>query len=136
MTSSNVSAWLDQNKDVGLLLLRLFVGVRLVYGVIDNLIAWERMIEFRDFLALHNFPLPLASAVISVYAQFLSGLMFVIGYKIRLAAALMIINFLVALVMVHLRDSFEDVTPPLAMLFCSILFLFYGAGRFALQRRA
>jgi hypothetical protein len=48
----------------------------------------------------------------------------------------MIINFLVALVMVHLHDSFEGMTPALAMLFSSILFLFYGAGKFALKRRA
>ena len=48
----------------------------------------------------------------------------------------MIINFLVALVMVHARDSFEGMTPALAMLFSSILFLFYGAGKFALKRGA
>jgi len=136
MKNNNVAAWLDKNKDVGLFLLRLFVGIRLLYGVVDNIAAWERMIEFRNFLDQQGFPLPLASAVISVYAQFLSGLMFIIGFKIRLAAVLMIINFLVALVMVHLHDSFEGMTPALAMLFSSILFLFYGAGKFGLKRRA
>ncbi len=136
MENNNVTAWLDKNKDVGLFLLRLFIGIRLLYGVVDNIVAWERMIEFRNFLGQQGFPLPLFSAVISVYAQFLSGLMFIIGFKIRLAAALMIINFLVALVMVHLHDSFEGMTPALAMLFSSILFLFYGAGKFAPKRRA
>lgn len=94
------------------------------------------MIEFRNFLGQHGFPLPLASAVISVYAQFFSGLMYVSGFQIRLAAALMIVNFLVALVMVHLHGSFEGMTPPLAMLLSSILLLFYGVGKFALQHRA
>ncbi|MGH7596825.1 MAG: DoxX family protein [bacterium] len=134
MKTNNVTAWLDKNKDVGLFLLRLFVGVRLLYGVVDNIVDWERMIEFRNFLEQQGFPLPLASAIISVYAQFLSGLMFIIGFKIRLAAALMIVNFLVALMMVHSRDSFEGMTPALAMLFSSILFLFYGAGKFAPKR--
>jgi len=34
------------------------------------------------------------------------------------------------------HDSFEDMTPALAMLFSSILFLFYGAGKFAPKRHA
>ncbi len=136
MENNNVTAWLDKNKDLGLFLLRLFVGIRLLYGVVDNIADWGRMIEFRNFLEHQGFPLPLVSAMISVYAQFLSGLMIIIGFKIRLAAALMIINFLVALVMVHLHDSFEGMTPALAMLFSSILFLFYGAGKFAPKRGA
>jgi putative oxidoreductase len=136
MEKNNVIAWLDKNKDVGLLLLRLFVGMRLLYGVADNIVDWERMIEFGNFLEQNGFPFPLASAMISVYAQFLSGLMIIIGFKIRLVAFLMIINFLVALAMVHLHDSFEGMTPALAMLFSSVLFLFYGAGRFAPKRGA
>jgi putative oxidoreductase len=132
---NNVIAWLDKNKDVGILLLRLFVGIRLIYGVVDNIVDWERMLEFRNFLEQQGFPLPLASAVISVYAQFIAGLMFILGFKIRLAAVLMIINFLVALVMVHLHDSFEGMTPALSMLCSSILFLFDGAGKFALKSR-
>ncbi len=136
MTKNDIVTWLDKNKDVGLLLLRLFIGLRLLYGVVDNIVDWERMIEFKNFLEHHGFPLPLLSAMISVYAQFLSGLMFIIGFQIRLAAALMIINFLAALSMVHLHDSFEEMTPALAMLFGSILFLFYGAGKFAPKRFA
>ena len=136
MKKNDVTAWLDKNKDLGLFLLRLFIGIRLLYGVVDNIADWGRMIEFRNFLEHQGFPFPLVSAVISVYAQFLSGLMFIVGFKIRLAAALMIINFLAALGMVHLHDSFEDMTPALAMLFCSILFLFYGAGKFAPKRHA
>ena len=127
--------WFDSRKDVGVLLLRLFVGVRLIYGVIDNVISWEHMIRFRDFLEQFNFPLPLVSAVVSVYAQLLAGLMFIVGWKIRWAAILMIINFLVALVMVHWGEKLESMTPALAILFISILFLFQGAGKYSLDNR-
>lgn len=127
--------WLDRNKDVGVIIFRLFIGVRLVYGVIDNVLEWDHMIKFREFLQAFNFPLPLLSAITSVYAQLIAGLMFIVGWKIRYAAILMIINFLIAVIMVHWRDTFEQMTPALGVLFSSVLFLFYGAGRYSLDHK-
>ena len=127
--------WLDRNKDVGVLLLRLFIGARLIYGVVDNVFSWEHMLKFRDFLQQFNFPMPLVSAVVSVYAQLIAGLMFVVGWKVRYAAILMVINFLVAILAVHLNESVEQMTPALAILFSSLLFLFQGAGRYSLDYR-
>src|SRR5688572_23081955 len=128
-----VMNWLDRNKDIGILLLRLFIGIRLVYGVVDNVFSWDHMIKFQDFLHHFNFPVPLVSAVISVYAQLFAGLMYMFGWKIRLAAMLMIFNFLIAVIMVHRNDSFEQATPALAMLFCSLFFLFNGSGKYSVD---
>lgn len=125
--------WLDRNKDLGVLFLRLFIGIRLIYGVADNVLGWEHMIKFRDFLQHFHFPFPMVSAVVSVYAQLLAGLMIVVGWKIRWASMLMIINFLVAVIMVHRKDTFESMTPALMMIFCCVLFLFQGAGKYALD---
>ncbi|MGI8597613.1 MAG: DoxX family protein, partial [Chitinophagaceae bacterium] len=107
--------WLNRNKDLGVLFLRLFIGIRLVYGVLDNVFDWKHMMLFRDFLDTTGFPLPLVSAVVSVYAQLFAGIMILLGWKIRIAALLMIINFLIAVLMVHLGQSFEQMTPALAM---------------------
>ena len=128
-------AWLDRHQDAGVLCLRLFVGGRLLYGVLDNILAWEAMLTFRDFLVQFHFPLPLVSAVVSVYAQLVAGICILLGYQIRFAALLMIINFGVALVMVHRHDTFEGLTPALALLVSNILFLFQGAGTFSLDTR-
>ena len=92
------------------------------------------MLEFKAFLDKFNFPFPLISAVVSVYAQAIAGIMILLGWKIRIASILMIINFLVALIMVHRNDTFEGMTPALAILFSSLLFLFQGAGRISLDR--
>lgn len=127
--------WFKRNKDIGLLLIRIFVGVRLIYGVADNVLSWNHMIRFRDFLEQYDFPLPIVSAIISVYAQLIAGLLLVLGWKTRLAALLMIINFLVALVMVHRNQSFEQMTPAMAILFINILLLFQGAGKFSVDRQ-
>ena len=129
-------SWFKRNAHWGLFLLRLFIGLRLIYGVIDNVFSWHKMLEFRDFLQQFSFPFPLVCAVVSVYAQFLAGLAIILGWKIRLAALLMIINFLVALIMIHRNQSVEAMTPALAILFCCILFLFQGAGRMAIDKNS
>ena len=130
MTSLN---WLQRNKDVGVLLLRLFIGVRLIYGVIDNVTSWEHMLKFRDFLQVFHFPVPLVSAVVSVYAQLIAALLIVLGFKIRFASLVMIFNFLVAIIMVHRNDTMEALTPALMMIFSCLLFLFQGAGKFSVD---
>ena len=132
---NNFYKWLDKNKEIGVLLLRIFIGVRLIYGVMDNVLSWQHMIEFSHFLERFNFPYPLISAAVSVYAQLVAGLLFVLGFRIRIAALLMIVNFAVALFMVHANDSFEGMTPALAILFCSFLFLFQGSGKYSLDAR-
>lgn len=129
----NTFSWFKRNPDLGVLFLRLFIGTRLIYGVVDNIFSWEKMIEFATFLEKFGFPFPVSSAVVSVYAQFFAGVMIILGFKIRWASLLMIVNFIVALIMVHRNDTIEGMTPALAILFACILFLFTGAGKFALD---
>src|SRR3989337_2408247 len=101
----NSFSWFDRNRDWGIFLLRLFIGFRLVYGVQDNVLSWEHMTRFSDFLREFHFPFPMICAVVSVYLQLLAGIMIIFGFRIRYAAVLMIINFIVALIMVHRHDS-------------------------------
>src|SRR5690606_13043199 len=119
------------NEHIGLLLLRIFIGLRLVYGVFDNVISWDKMLEFADFLDANEFPVPTISAVTSVYAQLISGLFILIGFKVRPASLIMVVNFLIALFMVHANDTVEGMTPAFAMLFGSACLFFTGAGRIA-----
>ena len=130
--------YFTQRKDIGITILRLFIGGRLAYGAVDNVVSWPRMIEFADFLRPFGFPFPVASAVISAYAQFICGLLLLIGYKLRYAAAAMVVNFIIAVLFVHVSrgDSVEQTTPALALLFGSLTLLFTGAGRWAIDKEA
>ena len=119
--------------DIAMLLLRLPVGFHLIYGVVDNVVSWERLLEFRDFLHGHNFPLPLVCAVVSVYAQLLCGIMYMLGIRIRLAAAIMIFNFMVALIGVHIGDAYPSAFPAIIILATSIVFLLLGGGRWSIK---
>jgi putative oxidoreductase len=131
---TRVFTWFERNRDWGIFLLRLFIGLRLIYGVQDNVLSWEHMIRFRDFLQQFHFPIPLVCAVVSVYVQLITGIMLILGWKIRYAAILLIINFLVALIMVHRNQPIEAMTAPMAILFSAILFLFQGAGRISVDK--
>ena len=125
----------ERHAHVGTLLLRLFLAFVLIYGTQDNVFSQERMHEFRDFLAANGFPFPLASAHLSAYAQFLCGGLIALGLYTRLAALIMIINFVVALAMVHVGLPFNANIAPLAMLFGSVFLLFNGAGPVSLDAR-
>lgn len=120
----------------GPFVLRLFVGIRLFYGVIDNVLSWQHMMEFAGFLESFGFPFPIVCAVVSVWAQFIGSIMLILGWKVRVAGIVLVVNFVVAMAMVHLPagDTIEAMTPPLAMLFGALALVFTGAGRLALDR--
>lgn len=120
-------------RELAPLLLRLFLGVVLIYGTQDNVFSAARMLEFRDFLAQNGFPYPLACAYLSAYAQFVTGILLVVGLLTRLAAAVVVVNFVVALLMVHLRLPFTANIAPLAMLVDGLFFVLYGAPRYSLD---
>jgi putative oxidoreductase len=115
------------------LLLRLFVGFVLVYGTQDNVFHAERMAEFRDFLQSQGFPSPLACAYLSAYAQFLCGILLLLGLLTRPAAAVVVVNFVVALLMVHTKTPFNVNIAPLALLVGGLFFVLYGAPRYSLD---
>lgn len=125
--------WLDRHRDTGIFLLRLFVGFRLLVGVVDNMFSWPRMLEFGEFLRQFGFPLPVACAVVSASAQLIAALLIITGIYFRYAALLMIVNFTVALVMVHWGQQLEEMTTSLLLLFIFIFFLFQGPGRYSVE---
>jgi putative oxidoreductase len=121
--------WFEKRKEYGMFFVRLIVGFHLIYGTQDNVFSSARMLEFRDFLAARGTPFPLFSAHLSVYAQFLCGILFILGAFIRPAAAIMIINFICALLIAHRVGGYPPAALALVMLFSSIAFLIHGAGK-------
>ncbi|SRR5690554_3836905 len=120
---------------IGLFILRLFAGLRIVYGVVDNVVSSEKMEEFAVFLAHFHFPVPHISAVVSVYVQLVCGILILVGYKTRWASVLLSLNFLVAIFMVHIPngDSIEATTPALALLAIALCLIFTGSGRYSVD---
>ncbi len=130
---------LEKYKEYGVIFIRLAVGFHLVYGTQDNVFSNARMEEFAAFLSARGVPFPLFAAFLSAYAQFVCGLLFIVGLATRHAAAVMIINFVAALVIAHLRDAYPSKFPALMMLAAACFLLLHGAGKLsvdgALERR-
>jgi putative oxidoreductase len=127
------TARLERHSALGVPLFRLFLGATLVYGTQDNVFHGERMLEFRDFLAQNGFPAPLFSAHLSAWTQFVCGLLIVAGAATRPAAAVMVVNFIVALWMVHVGQPFNANIAPLAMLFGAAMLMLHGAGAYSVD---
>ena len=113
--------------------LRLFAGMFLVYLAQGHIVDPARMIDFERFLTKYGFPLPALAAPLSVYADLLAGLCFLLGLWVRPAAAVMVVNFMVAIVGVHLRMPFRDALEPSAMLASACALLLLGPGALSLE---
>lgn len=124
-----INEFLEKHNAYGAFFIRLIIGFHLIYGTQDNIFSWSRMLEFQDFLQAFGFPLPLVSAVVSVYTQFFCGILIILGAYIRFAAVLMIFNFLVAILAVHLGDTYPNTFPALMMFCAALFFLLNGAGK-------
>src|SRR5688500_12803028 len=118
----------DRHRELGALFVRLAVGFHLVYGTLDNVLDWPRLLEFRDFLPGAGFPWPLPGAVASAWSQFLCGLLYVVGLWVRPAALVMIVNFLFALGIAHRTGGYPPAALAVLMLAASLFLLFHGAG--------
>lgn len=119
----------------GLLALRVMLGAHLIQGTQDNVFSWDRMLEFRDFLAAEQFPLPLFCAVVSVAAQFGCGVLYLLGGFTRWAALVMLFNFTVALLVVHLGQPYAAGFPALVMWVGSLTLLLSGPGAVSVDAR-
>lgn len=124
---------LDRYRDYAPMFLRLLIGSFIIWGVQDNILSTERMVEFEKFLAARRVPAPNIAAPLSVYAQFICGLSILFGAFVRLTSLLFIINFLAALWIAHRGQSFVQMFPALMMVSAGLFFLFHGAGKLSLD---
>lgn len=117
----------------GLLVLRIAFATQLVWGTQDNVFSWEKMLEFSTFLEARDVPLPLISAHLSAYAQFICGFLWLIGWQTRLASLIMIINFIAALIIVHIGLPYEQNYPAINLLAVAVCLLLTGPGRLSID---
>lgn len=120
--------------DAALLLMRVTVGLFLVWGVLDNIVDAERMREFEAFLMQYGFPMPAFMAPLSVWAQFIIGLCFIGGLLTRWAGAVCAINFIVAIVMVDAQGGIRGAFPAACLVLIGLYLATHGPGRYSLDR--
>ena len=130
----NLQNAFSKYSDLSLLFLRIAFGVRLIWGTQDNILSYDRMLEFAHFLETNGFPLPLVSAFASVYLQFAAGVCWILGFWVREAALVMVANFVIAILMVHIGDAYINTAPAIHLLTFAFFLLCSGGGKYVLKR--
>jgi putative oxidoreductase len=119
--------------DFALLLLRVFVGIFLLWSVWDNVTSTARLHEFAEFLRQHRFPSPEILAPISVYLQLAIGVGFIIGLFTRWAGIFCALNFAIAIAMVDRFAGMRGVFPSGCLVFIGLYLATHGAGSFSVD---
>jgi putative oxidoreductase len=137
-----MSGLISQRTPWGLLLLRLGVGslfaahgAQKLFGAFGG----AGLRAFASYLGAASpdglgFPLPHVLAFLSSSVEFVGGLMVLIGFATEIAAALLVVDMLVAIAAVHWPRVFGDggLEFPLALVLMSLALILCGPGRMAL----
>jgi len=114
--------------DFALLLLRVFVGIFLIWNVWDHITSTERMHEFVEFLRKHRFPSPEILGPLSAYLQLAVGAGFIAGFFTRWAGIFCALNFAIAIAMVDRFEGMRGVFPSGCLVFIGLYLATHGAG--------
>ena len=119
---------------VGLLLLRLVMGVAFVFH------GWPKIQNPMEWMG-PDAPVPAILQALAAVAEFFGGMALIVGLLTRLASLGIMTNMIVALAIVHLPHGDPFVGKPgghsyeLAAVYlaCAIVFLILGPGRYSLD---
>ncbi|WP_043800691.1 DoxX family protein [Deinococcus gobiensis] len=124
--------------DLGLLLLRLATGVIFVMHGYQKFFL-NTVAGTAQFFAGIGVPLPGVAAPLIAGIELIGGLLLILGLFPRVVGALLAVNMLVAILLVHVSGGFfnpNGVEFPLLLLAASATLALTGAGRYRLGKSA
>ena len=127
---------LEKNQDVGLLMVRITVGVLILFHGVANLLSGYAAIQ--SILAGAGLPGFLAYGVF--FGEIVAPVLIILGFRARLASTVLAFNILVAVLLAHSKDVFAlnqfggwMIELQAFYFFCAIAVFFTGAGRKSLS---
>ena len=128
---------LPLNPDLALLVLRLVLGIIMIYHGWPKLTNLGGTIE--GFTGM-GIPLPALSAIFATVAEVGGGLLLLLGVFTDIAGLLVAIDMLGAIIFVHAKNGFAvndgGYEWPLALLAMGLAIALAGPGRYAVGRSA
>lgn len=114
-------------QDVALLLLRIVIGSFMAHHGYGK--AFGNPAKFVDYVASIGIPLPTIFGYAAIYAEFLGGILIVVGLLYRPAAFVVAVTMVVAALGAHGNDLLGD--GELAILYActTLVMMLLGAGR-------
>ena len=127
---------LPLNADLGLLILRVVLGIIMIYHGWPKLTNLGGTIE--GFTGM-GIPLPALSAVFALIAELVGGLLMLAGAFTDIAGLLFAIDMLGAITFVHAKNGFpvaeNGIEWPLALLAMALASALAGPGRYSVLAR-
>ncbi|CAN5227623.1 DoxX family protein [soil metagenome] len=116
--------------NVGMLLLRVALGILLLSHGYDKLIKFESLQQkFMNFMGLGS----TVSLALVVFAEVFCSIFVILGLFTRLAVIPIIIAMFVAVAMAHNFQIFSNGEKPFIFLICGIAILFCGPGKISID---
>lgn len=128
---------LPLNPDLALLILRVVLGIIMVYH------GWPKLTNLGGTIegfAGMGIPLPALAAVFATVAELVGGVLMLVGAFTDIAGLLFAIDMLGAIIFVHAKNGFSvsnnGVEWPLALLAMALAIALAGPGRYSAGRPA
>jgi len=125
--------WLNRLQPVGALVMRLALGLSMSVHGYQKVVPHGALQHFAHYVTTLGMPFWLGC--VSAFVEFLGGVLLVIGFLTRVAAALVAINLTVALVTVGIHAGFGIYNYIFALVALGVMITFYGGGALALDRK-
>jgi putative oxidoreductase len=129
--------FLNNHKDIGLLLLRVGVGLSYIFThggpkIVNGPALWERLGHVMSIYGITF--LPLLWGTMAMLSEFVGGILVLLGLYIRPAATFMAFTMLTAFT-THIshRDPWSVASHPIEMLAVFLCLIFLGAGKYSLN---
>lgn len=122
----------DKAGNIGLLLLRIAVGVIFIYH------GWQKLTNMDMVLGMFanmGFPAAAFWAYLVAIVEFLGGIAVLLGLYTRIAAGLLAIIMLVALLVVHIKGPFASAELAIALLGATLALWGVGGGAYRVFKR-
>lgn len=121
-----------------------FLALRLAVGAVFAMHGWQKLTVMgvggvAGFFGSLGIPFPEVAALVVTLVELVGGLALILGLGTRLAGALLAVDMLVALILVHLPNGFAVENGGyefvLVLLAASLFFALSGPGRISLDAR-
>jgi putative oxidoreductase len=117
-------------------------ALRIVVGIVFLAHGYQKVFKFgfhgvEGMFGHMGIPLPAVAAIVVMLVEFVGGILLVTGLATRLPAALLAIDMLVAVLLVHAKNGFFNpggVEFPLTLLVACICLALSGGGAASLKR--
>ncbi len=137
-----MTRWLNSLQPWGVVLLRLVLGVAMLYNGWDKVVPAGGFHGHTNFSAVDHFcryvvglGLPYWLGYVATFAEVVGGLCLVVGLFVRFFALLIAGDLLVALVLVNRHHGYTGSEYSLALCAVAVMLLLTGPGTWAIDRK-